>query len=38
LGSQVEVVEPLTLRDHMKATIEKMAITYEHTSIHSSIE
>lgn len=38
LGAQVEVVEPFTLRNHMKATIEKMATTYEHTSIHSSIE
>lgn len=38
LGTQVEVIEPLSLRDHMKETVEAMADTYAKTSIHESME
>ncbi|MCT4795316.1 WYL domain-containing protein, partial [Exiguobacterium alkaliphilum] len=34
LGNQVEVIEPLTLRDHMRQTIESMAGRYSKASIH----
>lgn len=34
LGTQVEVVEPVTLRDHMRETIVAMADRYDKASIH----
>lgn len=34
LGTQVEVLEPVTLRDHMRETIEAMAERYAKASIH----
>lgn len=34
LGTQVEVLEPLSLREHVKQTIEAMSDVYKKTSIH----
>ena len=36
LGTQVEVLEPTSLRDHVKETIERMASRYDLISIHSN--